>query len=307
MGAADPLTAAEHAANIGRELQLSHLKVVAVLGDDVAHLITPQTKLVEPDCVVADIDRPLIGANAYLGAESILPALTDDADLIITGRVADPSLFVAPMQARFGWSNDDWEHLAIGTMAGHLMECAAQVTGGYFADPGFKVVENLAMVGFPIAEVTPDGDVVITKLSCSGGRVDQRHHVAPLLEEIVLGGRARLLRQRLTVLPNRAPLVFGTEDFVAGAMRAMQDQHRGCVLVSSDGTPGGQLAGIFTERDVLNKIIGQGRNPALVKLSEVMIADPEALPSLVSQIFDLSDDEDEQFHMANTRLSKTVA
>ena len=89
---------------------------------------------------------------------------------------------------------------------------------------------------------------------------------------------ARLLRQRLTVLPNRSPLIFGPEDFVAGAMRAMQDQHRGCVLVSSDGTPGGQLAGIFTERDVLNKIIGQGRNPALVKLSEVMIADPEALP-----------------------------
>lgn len=89
---------------------------------------------------------------------------------------------------------------------------------------------------------------------------------------------ARLLRQRLTVLPNRSPLVFGIDDFVAGAMRAMQDQHRGCVLVSSDGTPGGQLAGIFTERDVLNKIIGQGRNPALVKLSEVMVADPEALP-----------------------------
>ncbi len=89
---------------------------------------------------------------------------------------------------------------------------------------------------------------------------------------------ARLLRQRLTVLPNRSPLVFGTEDFVAGAMRAMQDQHRGCVLVSSDGTASGQLAGIFTERDVLNKIIGQGRNPALVKLSEVMVADPESLP-----------------------------
>lgn len=90
---------------------------------------------------------------------------------------------------------------------------------------------------------------------------------------------ARLLRQCLTVLPNRSPLIFGPEDFVAGAMRAMQEKHRGCVLVSSDGTERGQLAGIFTERDVLNKIIGQGRNPALVKLGDVMVSEPEALPS----------------------------
>ncbi len=212
MGAAAPLTAAEHAANIGRELQLSHLKVAAVLGDDVAHLITPQTKLVEPDCVVADVDRPLIGANAYLGADSILPALTDDADLIITGRVADPSLFVAPMQARFGWSNDDWEHLAIGTMAGHLMECAAQVTGGYFADPGFKVVEDLAMVGFPIAEVTPDGDVVITKLSCSGGRVDQQTVKEQLYYEV--HDPAAYLTPDVTADFSRAELSSAGEDRV---------------------------------------------------------------------------------------------
>ena len=101
-------------------------------------------------------------------------------------------------------------------------------------------------------------------------------------DKTVGGGRSfdgRLLRQRLTVLPNRSPLIFGPDDFVAPAMRAMQVEHRGCVLVTTDGTLNGRLAGIFTERDVLNKIIGQGRNPALVTLAEAMVADPEALPS----------------------------
>ena len=89
---------------------------------------------------------------------------------------------------------------------------------------------------------------------------------------------AELLREKLTVLPNRSPVIFGPDDFVAEAMRAMQQEHRGCVLVSDDGTDGGRLVGIFTERDVLNKIIGQGRNPAQVRMKDVMVHDPEALP-----------------------------
>ena len=174
MGAADPLAAAVRTSEIAAQCQLGHLKIAAVLGDDVTHLITPDVELIEPECTVAQVGRPMIGANAYLGSQSITPALASGADVVITGRVADPSLFVAPMQAHFGWSNKDWQQLANATVAGHLMECAAQVTGGYFADPGFKEVDELARVGFPIAEISPDGSVVITKLPTTGGRVDRQ-------------------------------------------------------------------------------------------------------------------------------------
>ena len=174
MGAADPLAAALRTSEIASLNRLEHLNIAAVLGDDVTHLITPDTELIEPECTVAEIGRPMIGANAYLGAQSITPALADGADIVITGRVADPSLFLAPIQAHFGWSNNDWQELASGTVAGHLMECAAQVTGGYFADPGFKEVEELARVGFPIAEISRDGSLVITKLPTAGGRVDSQ-------------------------------------------------------------------------------------------------------------------------------------
>ena len=95
----------------------------------------------------------LVSANAYIGAEPIVEALAGGADVVITGRAADPSLFVAPLAHEFGWSLDDWPALGRGTLVGHLLECAGQVTGGYFADPGCKDVRGLARLGFPIAEV----------------------------------------------------------------------------------------------------------------------------------------------------------
>src|SRR5699024_10474228 len=96
---------------------------------------------------------PILSANAYLGAESLLPALQSDANIIITGRVADPSLFLAPQIHYFKWSLDDYEKLGQGTVNGHLLECAGQVSGGYFADPDYKDVHNLAHLGFPYAEI----------------------------------------------------------------------------------------------------------------------------------------------------------
>src|SRR5699024_7871497 len=91
--------------------------------------------------------------------------------VVLTGRVADPSLFLAPLVHEFGWALDDWERLGRGTIIGHLLECAAQITGGYFADPGFKDIAGLADLGFPIAEVHPDASATITKLPSSGGQV----------------------------------------------------------------------------------------------------------------------------------------
>jgi hypothetical protein len=122
--------------------------------------------------------------NAYLGADAILPALEADADVIIGGRLADPSMFLAPLMHRFGWRAGDCALLGAGTLIGHLMECGMQVTGGYFADPGFKDVPDLANCGFPIAEVSADGSAVITKLPDTGGTVTPSTVKEQLLYEV---------------------------------------------------------------------------------------------------------------------------
>jgi hypothetical protein len=183
MGVANPLAAQAEALRVARELGWHGCKVAAVLGDDVSHLLGPDTPLLE-GMTVAQTGRTFLGANAYLGAQGLVDALTAGADIVIAGRVADPSLFLAPMCAHYGWSLDDWTRLSRGTVVGHLMECAAQITGGYFADPGYKDVAGLARVGFPIAEVESDGTGVITKLEAAGGLVDARTVKEQLFYEV---------------------------------------------------------------------------------------------------------------------------
>ena len=183
MGVANPVAAAERTVEVARELGLDGLVVAALLGDDVSEAIGPDTALWER-MTVGEAGRPFIGANAYLGADEILLALETGADVVITGRVADPSLFVAPLRRHFGWDADDWAHLGPATAVGHLLECASQVTGGYFADPGFKNVDGLAFVGFPYAEVGADGSACITKLDGTGGLVDERTVKEQLLYEV---------------------------------------------------------------------------------------------------------------------------
>ncbi len=132
----------------------------------------------------ADLGERLVSANAYLGADALLPALASGADVVITGRVADPALFLAPLMHAFGWRADDWPQLGQGVLVGHLLECAAQVSGGYIADPGHFDVPDLHDVGFPLAEVQPDGTAVITKLAGTGGCVNRLTCTAQLLYEI---------------------------------------------------------------------------------------------------------------------------
>jgi hypothetical protein len=133
---------------------------------------------------VRDLDERLVSANAYLGADSIVSALKNGADLIITGRVADPSLFLAPLIHEFEWGVESWDTLGKGIVIGHLLECAGQVTGGYFADPGYKDVPDLSRLGFPIAEVSEDGTALITKVPGSGGMVTTSTCKEQLLYEI---------------------------------------------------------------------------------------------------------------------------
>ena len=183
MGVANPVAAAERTVEVARELDLDGLVVAALLGDDVSDALGPDTKLWE-GMTIGKAGRPYIGANAYLGADEILLALETDADVIITGRVADPSLFVAPLRRHFEWDADEWERLGPATVVGHLLECASQVTGGYFADPGYKQVDGLAWIGFPYAEVGADGSAYITKLEGTGGLVDERTVKEQLLYEV---------------------------------------------------------------------------------------------------------------------------
>ncbi|WP_417513316.1 acyclic terpene utilization AtuA family protein [Minwuia sp.] len=167
MGVANPLRAAEVAMGLGIE----GASVAAVLGDDVTDRIGPETPLDGGAMTVADVDRTLLGANAYIGADALLPAIESGASLVIGGRLADPSMFLSLLRHRFGWAGDDWQRMGAGTLVGHLMECGTQITGGYFADPGYKDVPDLAMVGYPIAEIDADGTVTITKLTDAGGMV----------------------------------------------------------------------------------------------------------------------------------------
>ncbi|MBC3303181.1 DUF1446 domain-containing protein [Pseudomonas sp. SWRI18] len=182
MGAANPVSAAIEVRRIAAALGLD-LKVLAVVGDDVLKVLQPDFLLDNGQSVGALGER-LISANAYLGVDGILQALRADADVVITGRVADPSLFLAPQMFELGWAADDWPRLGRGTLVGHLLECAGQVSGGYFADPGFKDVDDLARLGFPLAEINADGEAVITKVAGSGGRVSRATCIEQLIYEV---------------------------------------------------------------------------------------------------------------------------
>ena len=184
MGAANPVAAARATAAIAADLGLQ-LKVAAVIGDDVVDIIRSGSYVFEESgSPVASVGDAIISANAYLGVAPICDALATGAQVVITGRAGDPALFMAPLVHEFGWSMDDWTRLGQGVVVGHLLECAGQITGGYFADPGHKDVPELARLGFPIGEVTSDGEIVITKVSSAGGRVTEQTCKEQLLYEI---------------------------------------------------------------------------------------------------------------------------
>lgn len=184
MGAANPEAAAEKTREIARRLGLPGLRIAAVSGDDVLGLLRKSNTHIETSEGPLPPAEKWLSANAYLGVAPILDALQSGADIILTGRVADPALFLAPLIHEFGWVLDDWHILGQGTVIGHLLECAGQLTGGYFADPGHKDVPNLAHLGFPIAEVSPNGSAILTKVEGSGGLLNRATCTEQLLYEI---------------------------------------------------------------------------------------------------------------------------
>ncbi|GAB3677111.1 acyclic terpene utilization AtuA family protein [Salinisphaera aquimarina] len=184
-GWVNPLAAARAIRKLLDAHGAGHWKVAAVTGsiiaDRIAELAGP---VMETGGTFASIDGEIVSAEAYLGAEPIVQALAAGADIVVTGRVADPALFLAPMIHEFGWSLDDADKLGQGSGIGHLMECGAQITGGYFVDPGYKDVPEPWNLGFPIAQIEPDGAAVISKVAGTGGVINRRTVLEQMFYEV---------------------------------------------------------------------------------------------------------------------------
>lgn len=183
MGAADPAGAAAATVEVTEELGLD-ATVASVVGSDVRDRLDAVRAETYEGGRVSELED-VVAADAYLGVEGIVEALESGADVVITDRVADMSLFLAPLVFEFDWSVDPLSGpVGQGIVAAHLVECAGQVTGGYFADPGYKDVDGLADLGFPIAEVDADGGLVVTKCPDTGGEVTVRTCTEQLLYEV---------------------------------------------------------------------------------------------------------------------------
>ncbi len=185
MGAANPIAAANLLKQICAE-EGSNLKIAAVVGDDVLPWVQQNMsslKAMESNLLLDTYD--ILSANAYVGVEGMLEALEAGADVIITGRAADPSLFLAPMIHEFGWSLSDWDLLGKGTIIGHLLECGGQLTGGYFANASNKQVPDLVNLGFPFADVQENGLACFGKVAGTGGVLNLQTAKEQLLYEVV--------------------------------------------------------------------------------------------------------------------------
>lgn len=184
-GAANPRAAAERILSIAQEVGCPALRVAIVEGDDLTGTFSVEAlRARESGGTILETSDHVVSANAYMGAAGIAQALDRGADVVVTGRIADPSLVLGPLVHAYSWSFEDWNRLAAGTLVGHLLECGSQVTGGYFADPGVKDVSGMDDLGYPIAEVEENGAFVITKPVGTGGLVDRRTVTEQILYEI---------------------------------------------------------------------------------------------------------------------------
>src|SRR5712691_2732704 len=184
-GGAHPRAAGGRIAELARAAGFPDARITVIEGDDLSETFSAEElRAREVAGAVLSGNAAVVAANVYLGASPIAQALDAGADVVVTGRVADPSLVLGPLVHAFGWDWADWHRLAAGTLAGHLLECGAQVSGGYFADPGVKDVPDLAEIGYPIAEVSPAGAFVVTKPPATGGIVDRRTVTEQILYEV---------------------------------------------------------------------------------------------------------------------------
>jgi hypothetical protein len=188
-GGVNPVACADAILDIAMQLQIKKLDIAVVLGDDIRDDID---NIISAGCELKNMDtgesilpykNKLVSANVYFGAFPIVEALRRGADIVITGRTTDTGLTLAPMIYEFGWDKNNYDLMAAGTVAGHILECGAQSSGGNFMGD-WKSIDNMAEIGFPIAEAYPNGDVIITKHSNTGGRVSFETVAEQLVYEI---------------------------------------------------------------------------------------------------------------------------
>jgi len=188
-GGVNPVACANAIINVAKELGIKDLKIGIVLGDDIRsrmdELIASgeELKNMETGEPIITIKEKILSANVYFGAFPIVEALEKGADIIITGRTTDTGLTLAPMIYEFGWKKSDINLVCAGTVAGHILECGAQSSGGNFLGD-WQSIPNMAEIGFPIAEAFPNGDVIITKHKNTGGRVSFETVAEQLVYEI---------------------------------------------------------------------------------------------------------------------------
>ena len=187
-GGVNPVACAEAIVAGARGRGGAGLKVAVVTGDDLLDRLDDllgrgvELRHMETGEPLSTVRDRVVSANAYLGARPIAEALAQGADVVVTGRTTDTGLTLAPLVDRFGWAWDDWDKMAAGTVAGHILECGAQSSGGNFTD--WQDVPDLAGIGFPIAEVAADGTFVVTKHAGTGGLVSRGTVAEQLLYEI---------------------------------------------------------------------------------------------------------------------------
>ena len=188
-GGVNPIACRDAIFGVAKKLGIKDLKIGVVMGDDILSRIDAlaadgiSLDNMETNEKLASIRSKVISANVYFGAFPIVDALKQGAQIVITGRTTDTGLTLAPMIHEFGWAENDWDKLAAGTVAGHILECGGQASGGNFSG-GWKSVPDLAHIGFPIAEAHPDGSIVITKHENTGGLVSSATVKEQLVYEI---------------------------------------------------------------------------------------------------------------------------
>jgi hypothetical protein len=184
-GAANPDAAAADFVTALRGLGLTGVRIGVIHGDDVLRAVRESDlPLPELDTTVGALGDRVVSANAYIGAEPIVACLEADAQIVLGGRLADPSLFVGPICHERGWALDDWERVGQATLVGHMLECGVHSTGGNFEDPPYRVVPDPHRLGFPFAAVDADGSAVVSKLPGTGGAVDRRTAKTQIYYEI---------------------------------------------------------------------------------------------------------------------------
>lgn len=188
-GGVNPLACVEAIKDVADKLGFKGLKIAAVYGDDISSELDqiiskgfPLKNMETGDDLKTVLDR-VSSANVYFGAQPVLKALQQEAQIIVCGRVTDTSITLAPMIYEFGWKLDDWDKLAAGVIGGHINECGAQSSGGNFL-AGWEEVPDMDLIGFPIVEAYPDGKLIITKHESLGGLVDERTIKEQLLYEL---------------------------------------------------------------------------------------------------------------------------